>query len=157
MHAAWWFIITLGLMTLGLMLWKIGGPAEIKRYFDQPKRDQVLAGIKVFVGVGFCVALLSLVVGILGKDARADSQVEWFAFGEIYLGLDYTSQSPSPACFEEGASDRLTSNGGFRANLLQVDQGKFQVNGKYTHHSCALNDDKYLYDGFGLEAVYRLW
>lgn len=161
MNGLLWFFGTLGLAVVLIMLWQIGGPAEIKRYFQAPGRDRVRQGIEVFLLAGVLAALLSVSVVFLSGDADAAEPpgtgpgVEWFTFGEVYLGVDYTMQTQAPSCFDDGANPRLTSNGGVRANILQVD--RFRLNGKYTHHSCVLNSDRYLYDGVGLEATYRLW
>lgn len=163
MHPFLWFILTLIACVVITLGWQIGGPSKVKAYFSKPGRDRVQAGIEVFLVAAVLAALTSLVVHALTNRAEAaeppetGSGVEWFAFGEVYAGLDYTEQKTSPACFEDGVDDRLTSNGGVRVNVMQVAGGAFQLNGKYTHHSCALNSDRYLYDGFGLEATYRLW
>ena len=106
--------------------------------------------------IGFI--LFGAIVGGVAQCAKAD--VEYFAFGEVYLGLDRTFDSPSPQCEPDdiqgnGAFDRLTSNGGIRINAIKY-KG-FQINGKYTHHSGATCDDNLIYDAIGIETVYKLW
>src|SRR5690606_8914293 len=110
----------------------------------------VLAGIVGFIAFGLVLTLLS-------QCARADEDKgEWFAYGEVYLGADYTTQL-SPMCDEGGPDDRLTSNGGIRANVYQSADKRFELNAKYTHHSCAFSGDNESYDAVGFELTYRLW
>ena len=105
--------------------------------------------------------LFGVVVGSLTLCSEVEAtELEWFAYGEIYLGLDVTSDSPSPFCepssgFNNGSHDRLTSNGGVRGNIIRY--GAFQLNGKFTHHSGATCDDEPTYNAIGVEAVLTLW
>lgn len=87
---------------------------------------------------------------------KSESNVEWFAFGKVYLGIDSTFKQ-SPQCEPGDVSDRLTSNGGLIVNILQSKDKRFEFNSKYTHHSCAFNGDRNSYDAVGLSVEYRLW
>ena len=145
------FAITIIAISLGLITYV--------QWKDKKKiKKGAMEGIKLFV-------LFGLVVGLLffcseSKAEELNLKVEYFAFGEVYLGLDYTTVSPSPFCepssgFNNGSHDRLTSNGGVRGNIIRY--GAFQLNGKFTHHSGATCDDEPTYNAIGVEAVLTLW
>jgi hypothetical protein len=53
--------------------------------------------------------------------------------------------------------DRLTSNGGVALNIYRSPDKDFNFNTKYTHHSCAFNNDADSYDALGLEVSYKLF
>ena len=123
-------------------------------YFKTREGLGVLKGIALFaVGVPAVVLFITFLLGLFGSKAAAG---EYFAFGDLYLGLDNTNK-PSPMCEDGDNSSRLTSNGGLIANIYRSDDQRFQLNTKYTHHSCAFNADDKSYDALGLEVRYRLW
>ena len=93
-------------------------------FFKTKEGLKILTGIVLFVGVSiFSVAVFA--------------QTKYFAYGEVYVGLDNTRKL-SPQCKPSKNSDRLTSNGGFKANLVQSQDNRFELNAKYTHHSPCL-------------------
>jgi hypothetical protein len=169
MHSAFWFIVSLLVVTAFVLRWRIGNLDQVIDYFDTDAGRKIRNGIVTFVGLGILTGLLALA-------GQAKSQ-EWryFEYGEVFLGLDYTLQDLSPQCAGEyvpvpigegayrlsqvpvGTDGRLTSNGGFRLNLVQSPDHRFEVGAKYTHHSCALRTDTRLYDAVGLELSYRIW
>lgn len=115
-------------------------------YFKTKEGRGVAAGIGLAVSLGLTVALLS----------PKSQALEYFQGGEVFLGLDYTRKI-SPMCDTGVNDDKLTSNLGIRANLLQSDDKRSQVNFKYTHHSCAVNPDNKSYDAGGVEVIYKIW
>lgn len=154
-----------------LLRWRIGDWEQIQDYFDQPGGRKIRNGILIFCGVGILAAIIGVV-----RPAHAEPSWRWAEYGEVYLGLDYTFQELASPCrgLPElvetpyglavdadargvGADGRLTSNGGFRMNILQSPDRLLEMNAKYTHHSCALRGDRELYDAVGLELTYRLW
>ena len=138
-------------VALGLIWWVFGSFEAAINYFRTQKGRKVAQGILAFVGVAV------LAVG-LAQCASAGERGQWFAWGEVYLGIDRQMRGErSPQCMDDGPDNRLTSNGGFRANIYQSGDGRMALNGKYTHHSCAFNTDRNLYDALGVELTYRLW
>ena len=107
-------------------------------------------GIKAFV-------LFGIVVGGVAQCVKA-GELEWFQYGEVYLGIDAPFSGTSPQCEvgpENGDNDKVTSNGGIRVNGVRY--GGFELNGYYLHKSCAISQDDLVYDAAGIEAVYQLW
>lgn len=125
-----------------------GRPKDAVEWFkDHPN---VLKGIVLFCGAGIVIGLLT------GCSAFPRSgEVELFPRGEVFLGVDYPFNRTSPQCEPDGPSDKWTSNGGVRVVIAEYDRLSF--GGKYTHHSCAFNEDRELYDALGAEAILRLW
>lgn len=139
-------------------------PTKAISYLKTPDGKKVLAGIAWFLVFGVVLAALSQCVKADGQDSAAEDRKEiksadsgeWFAYGEVFIGVDRTTQV-SPMCDEGGPDDRLTSNGGIRANVYQSADKRFEFNTKYTHHSCAFGQDNESYDAIGVEFTYRLW
>ena len=101
------------------------------------------------------VVILGGAVFLFGcQSAKAEDKGEWFEYGKIYMGLDYT-RNISPQCEDSGPSNRLTSNGGFEAGFYSF--GDFGSYVKYTHHSCAVSPDDKSYDALGFGIEYKLW
>lgn len=129
-------------------------PQKALSYFKSKDGKKPLMGIKMFILIPFLVVLLSFGIS---KCAKADEpKGEWFAYGELFLGVDYTKEL-SPQCYATGPNSRLTSNGGIRANVFQNSTKRVEFNVKYTHHSCAFSQDRERYDAIGGEVVIRLW
>lgn len=127
-------------------------PKRLRNYMRSQDGDGVKAGILKFVGLAIVVVFMGTLIS-----KAASEPVKYFQFVDVYIGID-SPRSPSPFCASSGESDRLTSNGGLKVNLVESADDRFQANWKYTHHSCALNRDISTYDAFyGLELVYRLW
>ena len=152
-------ILAVVVISLGYIAHRLGGAEHLVSHLrTNPK---IALGIVAFTVLG----LLSAVVFASPSQASSPSGVvstskadgvDWFAFGKVYLGLDNTF-SHSPQCEPGGASDRLTSNGGFIVNVVQSKDQRFEFNSKYTHHSCAFNGDRNGYNALGLSVEYRLW
>lgn len=145
------FIVSILVVAVISMLVFIGGPKQIKTYFSTDQGKGVLKGIIIFM-------LFGAVPAFLAFKANADDygKGEWFEYGEVYVGLDYT-KGISPQCYTDGPDNRVTSNGGIRVNIYQSFDRRFEFNSKYTHHSCAFNSDKDNYDALGIEITYKLW
>jgi len=167
------FVGAVFLISLGLILFYKANGIEIK--------SNAMGGIKAFWLFGVIVGLLMLAIvyltGFIGKAEAAETELidefNWAAFLELGLGLDYVSNGDkSPQCeptgtgYDNGPNDRLTSNGGIKLNIMEYRKEilvenkpkllSFEVNGKYTHHSCAVSDDDLMYDGTGIQAVFRI-
>ena len=115
-------------------------------YFSSRTGLGILKGIVIAVGVAIVITLIS-------SKAQAEEAM-WFKDAEIFAGLEAT-QRVSPQCVAGGVDDKTTSNLGMRVNIYSNEQ--FQINSKYTHHSCAFGEDDAGYDAFGVELVYKFW
>lgn len=125
----------------------LGGASQLYSYLK--RHPKISRGIVLFLGLGLLSAF------VFAAPVRANS-VDWFSSGKLYLGLDNTLET-SPLCYSGEVSDRLTSHGGLIVNVLSSADGRFEFNAKYTHHSCAFNDDRESYDSVGLSVEQRLW
>lgn len=103
-------------------------------------------GIYLFVGASVAMVIVTSFI------PRANA-VETFTYAEVYMGMDWTF-SQSPQCKDDGMDKYATSNGGIRLNMLKID--RLEINTKYTHHSCAFNNDRNGYDGAGIEFMWRV-
>ncbi len=82
---------------------------------------------------------------------------KFFAYGKVYLGAEHVFKAISPQCEPGPRSNTLTSNLGVVINIYQSNNKKFEINTRYTHHSCVLNRDRNSYDAGGLELGYTFW
>lgn len=150
MSSAIVFFIAVVVLAVILTLLVFGTPKAACRYFRTTEGRKVLKGIVLFSAFG-------LVMVVVSSFAKAEEpKGKWLAYGEVYLGVDYT-QKLSPQCYAGGPNDRVTSNGGLRANIYQSADQRFEFNTKYTHHSCAFSPDRERYDALGVELTYRIW
>lgn len=101
------------------------------------------------------VVLISAIMGVFAliNTARAD---EWrtLEYTEAYIGLDWQLREDNPQCHKGGTDDRITSHGGLTQHLIGYGEADLEL--VYTHHSCAINDDLFVYDGVGVRVTYRL-
>ncbi len=138
------------LLACGLTLYVYGSSKKAKEFWATSKGKNVRAGIVMFVGLGVALAFLTM-------PSKSEAvELEYFQYGEVFLGVDNTFTS-SPQCKKDQHNERLTSNGGFRFNVLRTTNKKVEVNAKYQHHSCAFNQDDLKYDALGIEIVWKLW
>lgn len=177
MDSSIWFIVGIVFLVIAAHLVVFKTPAKIIEFWTNKKNGGIHWGIKmfllVFIAIGLFVFFARTAKGeelkqidvsspaaeytkIESPSADGGKSYEWFAFGEAYIGLDHTSNL-SPQCEPGGNNDKWTSHGGFRANIIQTSDQVVAFNVKYTHHSCAFNEDRNLYDGVGAELVLRLW
>lgn len=102
----------------------------------------ILAAVVFPIVMAAGIKLAYLFIG----EARAD-EVRYFEYTQIYAGLEH-SQKLSPACYEGGVNDRLTSNLGLRQHLIGYKD--IDVLGQFHHMSCATNRDREGTDALGL-------
>jgi len=136
------FVVSILIVAIVVLIANFKSLGKAIEYLKQNK--DIAKGILIFAGA----AIVSVV--IFAPKAQAD----YFNYVDIYVGIEQP-KSLSPQCEEGGVNDRLTSNGGLVANVWQSQDQLFDVNAKYTHHSCALNEDRNTYDSFGVELKYR--
>ncbi len=143
------FFVALALIFIGLFAFAVVKSGKGLRFFSDREGKGAL-----FSALSF-VAILGGAVFLFGcSNAKAEDKGEWFEYGKIYMGLDYTRKI-SPQCEDEGPSNRLTGNGGFEAGFYSF--GDFGSYVKYTHHSCAVSPDDKSYDALGFGIEYKLW
>lgn len=150
MQSAALFVLSILAVAVFAILVVFKTPNRAKDFFKTKDGRGVVAGILIFVVLPLLVVALTL---IWPSKAKAEDG-EWFAYAEIFVGLDYVKGN-SPQCEPRGPNSNATSNGGARLNVYLTADEKFSFNSKYTHHSCAFSPDSETYDGFGVEAVYR--
>lgn len=103
------------------------------------------------VGIGLAT-ILAIIIGVVllsvySPNAESkESEMKWFTHTTLYAGVDYDHRSIF--CVKGNGDDNLTSNFGLRQNLVK--KGDISVMATYTHHSCALNEDKPTYDAVGM-------
>ena len=88
-----------------------------------------------------------------GEQEAEEPEVKWFTHTTLFAGVDYDPSSTF--CVKGTGDDNLTSNFGLRQNLLK--RGDVSVTTTYTHHSCALNEDKPTYDAIGISVEWTFW
>lgn len=151
-------LLGIGAILGGTLLWQFKGSIkDIIEYFK--KNRSILWGIVLFTGAFIGLAVTSLVLALLlTPSAKADGfkDLTYLNYAEVYIGMDYTNKL-SPQCHKGQYSDRLTSNGGFRLNLIQTESRRVEVNTTYIHHSCAYNRDREQYDAVGLQMTWKLF
>lgn len=154
MSSAVQFSLCLVLLAIVLTLFAFRGSVKLAfSYFKSDEGRGVLKGIVIFMAFGIALMAFST----FAKPVYAgEPEGKWFAYGEVFLGVDHTKKL-SPQCEAEGPNSYLTSNGGIRANIYQSADERFELNSKYTHHSCAFSPDREQYDALGVEVTYRLW
>lgn len=103
------------------------------------------------IGAAVAVLVLTLIAWLFIQPAQA-SEYKWFDETVIYGGIDYTKK-PSPLCWENDVDDRMTSNLGFRQNIVK--RNNIVLGGQYTHHSCVTGRDKNAYDAYGVFIEWR--
>lgn len=149
MNPAIALILTLVSIILVVAHLRFGSIGKAWSYLRRPERKLARNGIMVFMGGGILVGILSLA---FCRDADA-AELKWAQYSYIYLGVDYPMLNrPSPQCWDDGVDNKTTSNGGVTLNGLTY--GPLHVNAKYTHHSCAFNSDRNLYDAAGVEVIW---
>lgn len=151
MDSAIIFILVVLSMAVMSILVVFRSPGGAVKFFRTKEGRGVLSGIVLFILAGILIAGITL----FSSGAKA-SQHTWFAYSEVFLGLDHTN-GVSPQCKRGGPNDRLTSNGGLRQNIYRSADRRFHLNAKYTHHSCAFSSDRNNYDALGFEATFRFF
>ena len=136
------FIASIIIMATAIIIVQFKSLSNAVKYLKS--EPDVTKGIILFI-------LFGIIFGLIFQKANAG----WLEYTEVYLGIDYP-RNQSAVCVEQGTNEKLTSNGGIRQNMFTTDDDLFQFNIKYTHHSCAFNGDRNVYDAIGAEAVYRI-
>lgn len=144
------YVSLLVIIAGGLTIYVYGSSRKAREFWKTSSGKNVRGGIIMFVALGVVTAFFTM-------PSKAEAvELEWFQYGEVYLGIDNTFES-SPQCKKDQHNERLTSNGGFRFNIFRTLDKKVETNFKYQHHSCAFNQDDLKYDSFGIEVVWKIW
>ncbi len=141
------------LIAVALMVLRLGGFKQAHEYFFRNKKGKTAwVGIAAFILVSIIGSIIALWTN--KADAAEGLQVQYFNYAYLYLGAEYPfNEGASPQCQEEGPDNKWTSSGGFVVNGARFIHNRIVVdlNGKYQHHSCAINEDRFLYDSLGAE------
>lgn len=143
------FIGLLLVVVLGYTTYKIP-PSQWISYFSTKTGKGILKGI---VLAPLAILIIALVLSLLNK---VQAQGRWMNEAGVFIGLDSTFKQ-SPQCQVNTVDNKGTSNLGAWLNVWQSSSDRLQVNVKYTHHSCALGQDRNGYDAFGVELRWALW
>ena len=143
------FVGLLVVTVLAYMAWRLRHRNWID-YFRTPTGLGILRGI---ILAPLAIVLLAFLLWLLPGQAHAGT---WLNDASVFAGLDYTRKL-SPQCERNAVDERGTSNLGLRVNVWESASRRVRVNGKYTHHSCALGPDDRQYDALGIELEWRVW
>ncbi len=150
------FAICILCIALNVAAFRLGGIRNAIKYIRDPQHKSIEKGVVLFSGIGIIVGIIfAILINTAHAAEPEQEELNWFKYGEIFIGVDFPIDGTSPQCVKDGPDNKTTSNGGFRANVIQY--GRFDLNAKYQHHSCAFNVDRNTYDQVGVEASYRLW
>lgn len=123
--------IVIGIAVAALAIFLTVNKIDPRVYFTTKAGKGIASGI-------LAALLFACVFGLAGCSGH------YFNDASVFVGLDYTKQ-PSPMC-KPGPDPHTTSNMGLRGNIWRSDDNDTEVNAKYTHHSCAFNEDAASYD-----------
>ena len=127
-------------------------------FWTHPKFKNVPGGIYMTIAAAVIVGLCFLGLSRCAS-AEESGELNYFSWAEMYVGLD--RDNISDFCRDADPSvtkdKTTTSNLGFRLNLIEYKRKRleYNFNGKFTHHSCALNQDKPTYNAPGIEMTLR--
>lgn len=116
-----------------------------------------LASAALGVGSILAIAFLLYLATAFFTQVKAESfkNGTWINDTSVFLGIDHTFKT-SPQCLEGGTDDRGTSNLGIDQNIWRSEKKIFDINAKYTHHSCVIGKDRNGYDAVGIKFVWYL-
>jgi hypothetical protein len=143
------FVCLLLAVVFGYIAYKLP-ISQWREYFSTRTGKGILKGI---ILAPLAIIVIALVMSLFNT---VSAQGRWFTEAGVFIGLDSTLKQ-SPQCHVNAVDNRGTSNLGAFVNIWQSQSDRLQVNFKYTHHSCALGDDRNAYDAFGLELRWVLW
>lgn len=108
---------------------------------------------KVVTGWLLAPLILALVT-LLFYYSRPEA-AEWLPNNPyLFLGLDVEMHDKTPTCYSD-AENPGAANLGIGATILGGDW--WEINGQWTHHSCAFDRDFWVYDGIGIQARWYPW
>lgn len=142
------YVLLMILIAFLVASWRLGGPVKAIQYLSDRENKRIRTGVLVFA------VLVPIAAALISQVADASERVRYLQWADVYLGVDNSGRI-SPQCMPSGPDRKTTSNGGLRINLIEY--SRIAINAKYTHHSCAFNEDRNLYDAVGLEATFTIW
>lgn len=113
-------------------------PTLKERWKTAIKNKYIIYG---FIGAPLVLLLVSLLMRCASADELFDAPPY------VFLGLDYSAHG-GLVCYTD-AVNGAEANLGAGVPLLR-DQS-WEIDAQWTHHSCAFDDDRQTYDGFGLQ------
>ena len=142
-------IVFLGYMLVNARI-KLGSFEQAINHYKNTENGSltgiILAAVVFPIVMAGVIKLAYLAIG----EAHADD-VRYLQYTQIYAGLEH-SQKLSPACYEGGVNDRLSSNLGLRQHLIGYKD--IDVLGQFHHMSCATNRDREGTDALGLTVTW---
>lgn len=153
----WIFTIVMSCFLSGLFVWTWLVKGSFNKAKEHWKTKQLFGDMKPLLWLpALAVLILSL---LFSPDAAAEQkpQISYLNWIEAEAGLEWQiGEVEFVQCKPNTTDDldKLGSNLGARLNLIEIDDS-IQINAKYTHHSCAVETDRLVYDAVGLQIVWR--
>ena len=138
-------VIVLGLIVLSLIKLKTLSPLKVITRLQNNGAIGGIIAVIIFV-------IITAMVTFGYNDAKAESPT-YLNYTEFFAGVDY-EMGTNIFCYKDDVNDKLVSNVGVDQNLFTYKT--VDINLKYQHHSCALNEDKPTYDAIGIDMKYRI-
>lgn len=111
MHYGYAFSILAVVIAFTVMLVVFKTPEAMVKWWKNPSSSNARKGIQTFVGIAI---LAGIIVANTADASEVDHEIEWFKYGELYIGIDHPMMGrPSPQCVEGGPNDKWTSTGVF--------------------------------------------
>lgn len=144
---ALWYALLVSIFVGGMLLWSIIGERDLKKgwarfYKHWPDMR----------GVYYIPAIIMLVFYAYESDA---AEITYFNYAQIETGLEYQVGDKAFTTCYEGTFDKVGSNLGASVNFMEINK-TFEINGRYTHHSCALERDFNVYDAVGIQLIWKI-
>ena len=138
-----------------LLLWT----AWKKRSFEKAKEYYAKKPeYKDWIPLLWLVPLVAGFIWFSTELAQADElDLSFFDETRFSMGLEVplSPSEQSIICVNEGPDDRLTSNLSIQQHLVGLTPN-LGIYGQYTHHSCAVNKDAYVYDYYGVQLQWTI-
>lgn len=142
-------IVFLGYMLVNARI-KLGSFEQAINHYKNTENGS-LTGIVLAAVVFPIVMALGIKLAYMFIGEASAEEFRYLQYTQIYAGLEH-SQKLSPACYEGGVNDRLSSNLGLRQHLIGYKD--IDVLGQYHHMSCATNRDREGTDALGLTVTW---
>ena len=158
MNALSYFLISILAIVSLILLYYLGSPRKAYNYLRE--------NLGIAKGIVLATVILGGIAILLTYSSRSSAEWKAFSYTEVYLGVEF-EEGRNRFCDPGDIEDRLSSNLGLEQNIFQFketpirENGKpiaysFDLNLKYTHHSCVLNEDNGDYDAIGPSLKFRI-
>ena len=152
MNSILYWAITVAIIAIGVTVFKYNQKGIPLSNLFKREGLGILRGIIIFI---LFPIIIWLIIGHYTK-VWAD---EWrgFSYTEITIGGEQTFKQ-SPMCEQGEPSDKLTSNGEIKQNIVEYKTNRFawSTDVGYRHHSCWMNEDRFNYDALFISTSLKI-